>query len=323
MKKYISKFEVIAIILIITMSISAVTTWDVSTPAGSDDPREADDRMREIKTAAQEVIATDHYMPNSSGTLYDDADRGEHVKVTLRVGDAPTVEADKGYLYAKDVDDKAELHYIDEDDNETQLTSAGALVIDANSINQDAIRLDNDEWLRARDNAGTGDVYLIKADVNDVPEILVGAVLSADTAPTLDNGIANKKYVDDQVGAVSAYNADGTTVFATATLGTDNTFQDLDLTTQVGANVALCFFKVTASNAGDTYAMKPKSDATTFASMKASATNACGSATAYFGSGTTQVAFLTCATDATGYVQHAMTTVSGVNITVVLVGYVK
>ena len=52
-----------------------------------------------------------------------------------------------------------------------------------------------------RNAAGDGDINCIKVNASDVPELLVGAVLSADTAPASDAAIANKKYVDDQIAA--------------------------------------------------------------------------------------------------------------------------
>lgn len=102
-------------------------TYDTNTPQGSDDPAEADDKMREIKAATQERENVDHYWP-LTGTEVSDADAGEHRKVTLRTGSAPTAVADKGFVYAKDVGGKAELFYRDEDGNEVQITSAGKIL---------------------------------------------------------------------------------------------------------------------------------------------------------------------------------------------------
>ena len=116
------------------------------------------------------------------------------------------------------------------------------------------------------------------------------------------------------------YIADGTTVFNT-TLGSANTFQDLDINAQVGANVALCFFKVTLAGASDAYAMKPKGDAATFTEMKNQATNAGGTSVLYNGSGT-GVKFTICSTDSSGIIEHAITA-NGVTVTIVLVGYIK
>ena len=102
--------------------------YDVNTPAGGDDPKEGDDRIREVKAALQERIAKDHYFPKT-GSQVSDVDAGEHKKVTLRVGSAPGAVADKGFVYAKDVDSKAELFYIDEDGNEVQITTGGIVKV--------------------------------------------------------------------------------------------------------------------------------------------------------------------------------------------------
>lgn len=127
------------------MTTLFTSTYDTNTPLGSDDPAEADDRMREIKSAVQERENVDHYWP-LTGTEVSDADTGEHRKVTLRVGSAPTAVADKGFVYAKDVTAKAELHYLDEDDNEVQITAAGLL----NSAALGGVTLDADTDLSAK-----------------------------------------------------------------------------------------------------------------------------------------------------------------------------
>jgi hypothetical protein len=101
-------------------------TWNAAfeaLPADSDDVSEGADRIRDLKLAVRERMSMDHYMA-IAGT---DADHGDHSKVTLRVGSAPTQVADKGILYSKDVTAKAELFYIDEDGDEIQITTGGLL----------------------------------------------------------------------------------------------------------------------------------------------------------------------------------------------------
>ncbi len=102
-------------------------TYDTVSPAGGDNPTEGDDRIRETKAAIQERENVDHYWP-LTGTEVSDVDTGEHRKVTLRVGSAPSAVANKGFVYAKDVAGKAELFYIDEDGNEVQITSGGKIL---------------------------------------------------------------------------------------------------------------------------------------------------------------------------------------------------
>lgn len=179
----IALFLVIGFCIGIAYATTFSFTYDTATPAGSDDPAEADDRMREIKAAVQERENVDHYWP-LTGTEVSDADAGEHRKVTLRTGSAPSAVADKGFVYAKDVGDKAELFYIDEDGNEIQLTSKGQY-------------LANDTNLTATDNAGTGSVNLIKASTSDLAVLSDGAVLAAATeSGDGDRTIADKAWAD-------------------------------------------------------------------------------------------------------------------------------
>lgn len=107
--------------------------FDTSTPTGSNNPQQGDDRIRELKDAIVERESQDHYWP-VSGTTYNDDDTGFHKKVTLLVQTSITQKANAGILYTKDVGGKAELHYKDEDGNEIQLTNAGAIA--ASSIIQ-------------------------------------------------------------------------------------------------------------------------------------------------------------------------------------------
>ncbi len=101
-------------------------TYDTATPAGSDDPAEADDRMREIKSSVQVRENVDHYWP-LTGTEVSDADSGEHRKVLFHapIASTPTVAANHGDLRLKDVSSIAELHWTDEGERELQLTSFG------------------------------------------------------------------------------------------------------------------------------------------------------------------------------------------------------
>lgn len=106
------------------------TPLDPNVPAGSEDPKLGDNRIRELAAAVAELLAVDHYMGDDggAGAGYNEDAAGEHAKVTLRVGSAPTSEANKGHIYAKDVSGKAELFYKDEDGDEIQITKAGVLI---------------------------------------------------------------------------------------------------------------------------------------------------------------------------------------------------
>jgi hypothetical protein len=81
-------------------------------------------------------------------------------------------------LGAQTVDGKAELVFTDEDDNDIQITSSG-------NIDGSNVRIDNDEYLKSTDNAGTGTVDLIKATTSDTVEF--GADIVRDGKATIDN----------------------------------------------------------------------------------------------------------------------------------------
>jgi len=56
-------------------------TYDTNTPLGSDDPAEADDRMREIKSALQERLNVEHVF-DLTGTEVSGANTGKHTDIT-------------------------------------------------------------------------------------------------------------------------------------------------------------------------------------------------------------------------------------------------
>ena len=57
------------------------STYDTATPASTDSPTEADDRMREIKAAVQERLAVEHHF-ELAGTEVSGANAGKHSDIT-------------------------------------------------------------------------------------------------------------------------------------------------------------------------------------------------------------------------------------------------
>lgn len=101
-----------------------VNTWAEATPAGSEERNLGDDRIREFKRAIRERLATDHqFLADESGY----STIGYHKAVHLITQSDPSAISDGGIIYTKDVAGKAELHFIDEDSNVLQLTSAGKI----------------------------------------------------------------------------------------------------------------------------------------------------------------------------------------------------
>ena len=172
-------------------------TYDITTPAGTDSPTLADDRMRETKAAAQERLNVDHYFA-LTGNEVSDAATGQHRQIEFYDPiTKPTNAANKGWVYTKDsASSKVELHWLDEDGNEKQVTTAGALnIVSAELLG----KLDNNTYFSAVDAAGTGTVDLIKANASDVVVVPDDTANATTAAPTADASLANKKYVDDQI----------------------------------------------------------------------------------------------------------------------------
>lgn len=175
-------------------------SWDETNPAGTQDISLGDDRIRELKTQIREVINVDHDFPSTGQA----ADNGQHKQVTLQEqADLGTGAAGATILGSQTSGGKGELFYVDEDDNDIQLTKGGALYLGSG-------KLDNDQYLLAVDNAGTGTVNILKVNTSDevvfgaVATLADGSMTASDAAPTTDTMITNKKYVDDQIAANSA-----------------------------------------------------------------------------------------------------------------------
>ena len=100
-------------------------TWDETAPAGATTAANTlDTIIQNLKTAIRERMqAGGMYFP----ATHNEA-AGQHSYMLCRVqASKPTVAADQGGIYIKDVDSKAELHYEDEDGDEIQLTNAGKM----------------------------------------------------------------------------------------------------------------------------------------------------------------------------------------------------
>jgi len=179
--------------------------WTETTPLGSENANTADDYLRNAKVDLGERLEPMFYGFNHDDHADEEDEFGvKHLKFFPEAAD-PTTDSDYGFIYVKSDGSTDELFWKDESGNVKQLTDGGILKVvagdyAADSIDADDIRLANNTYLTVRNYAGDGDINCIKVNASDVPEILVGAVLSADTAPGSGPAIANRKYVDDHVG---------------------------------------------------------------------------------------------------------------------------
>jgi hypothetical protein len=98
--------------------------WDKTKP-GNVKMRVGRQQILDNNAALETALQRNHNFPGTAG-----ADDGEHIKVTFHAPIAkPANEANKGFLYIKDVSGVAELHFEDEAGNEIQLTTGGLLNI--------------------------------------------------------------------------------------------------------------------------------------------------------------------------------------------------
>ena len=104
---------------------------DPSVPAGTEDPKLGDNRIRELARAVAEILNIDHYIGSDggAGTGYNEDAAGEHlrIKFTAPLAADPTNASNKAFLYTKDVSSVVELFWEDEAGNVLQLTSGGVL----------------------------------------------------------------------------------------------------------------------------------------------------------------------------------------------------
>lgn len=108
-----------------------IQTWDETVPAGTRALNLGDDDIRAFKVAIRERLAGGGmHFPST-----DDANAGLFNNVKFIEASAnPTVEANRGFLFTKDVSGVTELYWMDSSGNVMQLTSGGAFLITNLSI---------------------------------------------------------------------------------------------------------------------------------------------------------------------------------------------
>jgi len=96
------------------------TSWDETSPAGSQSIKLGDNRIREKATQTREIIAVDHKMESSG----QDSDWGQHKQVTLQEqADLGTGAVGTTILGSQTVSGLGELVYTAETDDDIQITS--------------------------------------------------------------------------------------------------------------------------------------------------------------------------------------------------------
>lgn len=115
-----------------------------------------------------------------------------------------------------------------------------------NNIDDTLIRLTNNNSLRARNAANSGDVNILKVDASNIVQLQTQTQIA--TTPTAANDVANKSYVDGATG--------GTPAKENKTLsGTDITNQYVDLAHTIKANTLDFMFNGLIYNEGVDYSV--------------------------------------------------------------------
>lgn len=189
--------------------------WDTDLCSDATDAIQIDDYINKTRTDIEERLKNWVY-----GFVQGENDGVGGLifaKFKEQSGDQTTAASVLG-LYAKD--DSGTCLYARPESNGTAIKlldancqiPAGAYAAD--SIDEDDIRLANNANLTGRNNAGDGDINILKVNTSD--GVTMGAVttlpdtsaLATSGAPAADAQIANKKYVDDLIASevtASAY----------------------------------------------------------------------------------------------------------------------
>lgn len=122
--------------------------------------------------------------------------------------------------------------------------------------------------------------------------------------------------IKDTIIDTHGYFADGSTVFNTH-LTTNNTWQDLDLSSYVGANVALCYLEVVCGLGTLNVYTKPKG----YGGVTPSTHGAYG-VSGHVSMGGTYYYYLICSTDSSGVMQIGANA-NTITVTIKLIGYTK
>lgn len=215
--------------------ISWTSTYDTDTPLGSDAPSVIDDEIRGVKDSIQERQNVDHYWP-LTGSKVSDADAGKHRQVTFQAplaADPAAVDEDEAQIYTKDVDDKAEIFLIDEDENVIQLTTAGSLhtaSLETGGITTSLIADANVTLAKMADNSIDSDQYVDA---------------SIDAAHIADANITTAKIED---GAVTAAKLSGEYFGTWTNLNSNSGTLEKDEVYKVGSAGFVCVYATLKTN---------------------------------------------------------------------------
>ena len=202
----------------------SMAAWDKDKPSSS----------TSLRASNPEILANWSALETSFGAFHEystgGSNTGENLSIKFNAPiSTPTNAANKLWIYSKDVNSVVEAHILDESGNELQITSGGDLFSSAGLTITGASTLNGSITLGAGDDligsstsditfntnkftvagatgntviAGTCDITGA-TEVTGVATLGDGSLLKTSAAPSTEAMIANKKYVDDNVGSAN------------------------------------------------------------------------------------------------------------------------
>ena len=236
--------------------------WDESTPTDNTNAVDIDDYNRYLRVDVSDRLENMFY-----GFIAGENSLSQHAQYIQFYEQASVSQPSAGYgrLYCKAVGGKCELHWQDEDGDEIQITTGGkwnGAVLSADSVSNAILANMTRGTVKT---GGTSDAptdldaktdgYILIGDGTDVNSVAVSGDITITNAGVTT--IGSGKVDPGMMAAGSAWRTDGTTVFNTS-MTAAGTFQDLDLSSYVGSNAALCYLEVKSSGGAESFAAKPK-----------------------------------------------------------------
>ena len=238
--------------------------WDVSKPINHTKIGDLPQEIRDVTSSTKHVLLKEHVLPGTDNA------GGQHLLGSTRVylqSGTPTLDPEGNNLATADTTDDGRLLVMTGIDNRLKVyiaTAAGPSTgFEDVSVGRVAAATGEDIDANGNNviNVATGTqsgqaIHVGQLDTTYFQGISTGLIQSrligTYLAASGQDGITVLKSRDD----VNRVQADGSTVF-NATLGAANTFEDLDLSSYVGATVALVLLEIT-SDAASYFAVKPK-----------------------------------------------------------------
>ena len=226
-----------------------IEAWDETKPAGTRDANLGDDDIREFKRAMRERLAGGGmYFPST-----DDADAGLYNSLKfIEQSSNPTSEANRAFLFCKDVSGVTELYWMDSAGSVIQLTTGGKILISSLAIASEArgdiILRDASAW--ARKALGASGTFL-RSDGTDLQystiqpgdittdDLPAGSVLQTVSAQTgaLDS-TATALPINNNTRDVSSEGKNNTALNVTITPGSNSNYLIIEGVLFIGVSQA-------------------------------------------------------------------------------------